>query len=353
VSIKMIEQAIADKGFEHGWIVPQPAAESSGKSVAIVGSGPAGLAAAQQLARAGHAVTVYERSDKIGGLLRYGIPDFKMDKTILDRRLRQMEAEGVRFVTGVEVGKSSSAAGLKRFHDAVLLACGATQARALTVPGAELRGVHLAMEYLEQQNRVVAGERVANRIDAKDKHVVILGGGDTGADCLGTAHRQGAKSVIQLELMARPPDKRAANDPWPNWPNIFRSSPAHEEGGERGFAVQTIALLGEGRVEKLRLADVHWENGKPIAVPGSERELPCDLLLVAIGFTGAESAPLLEQLGLTLNARTTVPDSGYATETPGVFVAGDMRRGASLIVWAIAEGREAARAIHVFLTQPT
>ncbi len=353
VSIKVVEQAIVDKGFAAGWITPQPMPESSGKSVAVVGSGPAGLAAAQQLARSGHAVTVYERNDKIGGLLRYGIPDFKMDKALLDRRLKQMEDEGVRFVTGVEVGKSQNAAGLKRFHDAVLLACGATQARALGVSGSELPGVHLAMQYLEQQNRVVAGERVANRIDAKDKHVVILGGGDTGADCLGTAHRQGAKSVTQLELMPRPPDKRAANDPWPNWPNIYRSSAAHEEGGERGFAVQTTAVLGSEKVEGLRLAEVRWEAGKPVVLAGSEREVPCDLLLIAIGFTGAENAPLLEQLGLALNPRTTVPDTGYATVTPGVFVAGDMRRGASLIVWAIAEGREAAKAVHAFLTQPT
>jgi glutamate synthase (NADPH/NADH) small chain len=353
VSIKVVEQAIIDKGFAEGWVAPQPAAHSSGKSVAVVGSGPAGLAAAQQLARLGHAVTVYERSDKVGGLLRYGIPDFKMDKTLLGRRLQQMEAEGVRFVTGVEVGKSSNAAGLRRFHDAVLLACGATQARALTVSGAELPGVHLAMQYLEQQNRVVAGERIANRIDAKDKHVVILGGGDTGADCLGTAHRQGAKSVTQLELMPRPPDKRAASDPWPNWPTIFRSSAAHEEGGERGFAVQTTAVLGTEKVEGLRLAEVRWEAGKPVVASDADREIPCDLLLIAIGFTGAENAPLLEQLGLALNARTTVPDTGYATATPGVFVAGDMRRGASLIVWAIAEGREAAKAVHAFLTQPT
>ena len=353
VSIKVVEQAIVDKGFAEGWIAPHPVPESSGKSVAVVGSGPAGLAAAQQLARAGHAVTVYERSDKVGGLLRYGIPDFKMDKALLDRRLKQMEAEGVRFVTGVEVGKSSNASGLLRFHDAVLLACGATQARPLTVPGAELSGVHLAMQYLEQQNRVVAGERVANRIDAKDKHVVILGGGDTGADCLGTAHRQGARSVTQLELMPRPPDKRAAHDPWPSWPNIFRSSAAHEEGGERGFAVQTTAALGTDKVEALRLAEVRWEGGRPVVVPGSDREVPCDLLLIAIGFTGAENAPLLEQLGLALSPRATVPDRGYVTERPGVFVAGDMRRGASLIVWAIAEGREAAKAVHAFLTQPS
>ncbi len=347
VAIKLVEQNIVDRGFAEGWIGPRPASAMSGKSVAVVGSGPAGLAAAQQLARMGHAVTVYERSDKVGGLLRYGIPDFKMDKALLDRRLQQMEAEGVRFVTGVEVGKSSGAAGLMRFHDAVLLACGATQARALSVPGADLPGVHLAMRYLEQQNRVVGGERVADRIDAKDKHVIILGGGDTGADCLGTAHRQGAKSVTQLELLPRPPDKRAASDPWPNWPNVFRTSAAHEEGGERGFAVQTTAVLGDGHVTGLRLADLIWQDGKPVSV--GERELPCDLLLVAIGFTGAEDGPLLEQLGLTLSARATVPDTDYATTTPGVYVAGDMRRGASLIVWAIAEGREAAKAVDRFL----
>jgi glutamate synthase (NADPH/NADH) small chain len=255
-------------------------------------------------------------------------------------------------VTGVEVGKSQNAAGLLRFHDAVLLACGATQARGLSVPGNDLQGVHLAMQYLEQQNRVVAGERVTDRIDAKDKHVVILGGGDTGADCLGTAHRQGAKSVTQLELMPRPPASRSPSDPWPNWPNIYRTSAAHEEGGERGFALQTVAVLGEGRVQSLRLAEVAWEGGKPVTVAGSEREIPCDLLLIAIGFTGAENAPLLEQLGLTLNPRTTVPDTAYATATPGVFVAGDMRRGASLIVWAIAEGREAAKAVDAFLSPP-
>ena len=354
VSIKVVEQAIADRGFAEGRIVPMPAEIASGRSVGVVGSGPAGLAAAQQLVRAGHAVTVYERSDKIGGLLRYGIPDFKMDKALLDRRLAQLEAEGVRFVVRADVGNSVSAGELRARHDALLLACGATQARALGVTGQDLPGVHLAMTYLEQQNRVIAGETVSNQILATGKNVVILGGGDTGADCLGTAHRQGAKSVTQLELLPRPPESRAANDPWPQWPNIFRTSAAHEEGGARGFATMTTAVHGSGRVESIELTEVAWVDGKPQKVAGSETTIPCDLLLIAIGFTGAEQGKILGQLGLSLNDRERlVCDGDYATSTPGVFVAGDMRRGASLIVWAIAEGRQAARRVDAFLRTTT
>jgi glutamate synthase (NADPH/NADH) small chain len=349
VSIKVIEQSIVDRGFDEGWIMPQHAATQTGKKVAVVGSGPAGLAAAQQLVRLGHGVTVFERADKIGGLLRYGIPDFKMDKRLLDRRLVQMTAEGVQFVTGVNVGSGRDAKAMRSEFDAVVLACGATQARALNVPGANLAGVHLAMDYLEQQNRVIAGETIADQITAHGKHVIILGGGDTGADCLGTAHRQGAVSITQLELLPRPPDKRAATDPWPQWPNIFRTSAAHEEGGEREFALMTTNVRGNGRIEALRVVSVGWSEGRPAPVAGSEREVPADLLLIAIGFTGAEPAPLIEQLGLTLGPRETVVTDGYATAAPGVFVAGDMRRGASLIVWAIAEGRDAAKAAHAYL----
>lgn len=350
VSIKVVEQAIADRGLVAGGIAPMPAPVSTGKTVGVVGSGPAGLAAAQQLARAGHAVTVYERSDKIGGLLRYGIPDFKMDKTLLDRRLSQLEAEGVQFVTNANVGTSVSAADLRVRHDALVLACGATQARALGVPGSDLKGVHLAMEYLEQQNRVVAGEKVSGQILATGKNVVILGGGDTGADCLGTAHRQGAKSVLQLELMPRPPDVRASDDPWPNWPNIYRTSAAHEEGGSREFATMTSAVRGNGQIESIELVEVKWVDGKPQRVAGSEQTIPCDLLLIAIGFTGAEQGKLLGELGLSLNERERLAcDGDYATLTPGVFVCGDMRRGASLIVWAIAEGRAAARRVDAYL----
>jgi glutamate synthase (NADPH/NADH) small chain len=362
VTIKQVEQAIIDHAFREGWVVPEPAVTKTGKRVAIVGSGPAGLAAAQQLARVGHAVTVFERADRIGGLLRYGIPDFKMARAVLDRRLAQLEAEGVQFRTNADVGRGIGADVLRSEFDAVLLACGATAARDLEVPGRELRGVHLAMDYLEQQNRVVAGETIseAQRIDARGKRVIILGGGDTGADCLGTAHRQGAREVLQFEIQPRPPDERSEADPWPLWPNVYRVSAAHEEGGERVYAVTTTRLSGrEGRLERLHGAQVEWvrdARGRmtPRAVPGTEFEEECDLLLLAMGFSGPERSPLLSALGVERDARGNVRGDGrYRTNVPGIFVAGDMKRGASLIVWAIAEGRGAASAIDEHLMGST
>ncbi|MGA5300635.1 glutamate synthase subunit beta [Nucisporomicrobium flavum] len=358
VTIKQVEVEIANHAFDLGYVQPQRPATLSGKSVAVVGSGPAGLAAAQQLARAGHAVTVFERDDRIGGLLRYGIPDFKLEKERIDARLAQMEAEGVVFQTGVNVGVDVTADDLRERFDAVLLTCGALAGRDTPeTPGRHLNGVHLAMEHLVPANRVVAGLQESTPIDAKDKHVVIIGGGDTGADCLGVAHRQGAANVIQLDQYPLPPETRAAEQhPWPTWPVILRNYPAHEEGGERvfGVAVQEFVDDGEGNVKAIRIVDVAVEriNGRRTVTvaPGSERDLPADLVLLAIGFEGTEQQPLLEQFGVTRNARGAVdarPD--WQTEADGVFVAGDMHKGASLIVWAIAEGRAAAAAIHSYL----
>ncbi|MEV4708255.1 glutamate synthase subunit beta [Actinoplanes sp. NPDC049316] len=358
VTIKQVEVEIANHAFDLGYVQPQRPATLSGKSVAVVGSGPAGLAAAQQLARAGHAVTVFERDDRIGGLLRYGIPDFKLEKERIDARLAQMEAEGVVFQTGVNVGVDVTADDLRERFDAVLLTCGALAGRDTPeTPGRHLRGVHLAMDHLVPANRVVAGLQETTPIDAKGRHVVIIGGGDTGADCLGVAHRQGAANVIQLDQYPLPPDTRAAEQhPWPTWPVILRNYPAHEEGGERvfGVAVQEFVDDGEGNVKAIRIADVAVErlNGRRTVTvtPGSERDLPADLVLLAIGFEGTEQQPLLEQFGVTRNTRGAVdarPD--WQTEVDGVFVAGDMHRGASLIVWAIAEGRAAAAAIHSYL----
>ena len=358
VTIKQIELAIIDRAWEEGWVVPQPPKVKTGKSVAVVGSGPAGLAAAQQLARAGHDVTVFERADRIGGLLRYGIPDFKMEKHRLDRRLAQMEAEGVVFRPGVNVGVDVSAAEILERFDAVCLCGGATQARDLPIPGRELKGIHFAMEYLPLQNRRCAGDFVpdADFITARDKHVVILGGGDTGADCLGTVHRQGARSVHQLEILPRPPDRRAPDNPWPQYPNIYRVSSAHEEGGERVYAVSTRRFLGDarGRVQGLEAArvEVAREAGRPVfrEVPGSEFTLRCELALLAMGFLGPERPGLLEKLGVRLAERGSVwRDETWMTSVPGVFTAGDMQRGQSLIVWAIAEGRSAARGIDAYL----
>jgi glutamate synthase (NADPH/NADH) small chain len=362
VTIKQVEQSIIDHAFREGWVRPERAEVKTGMRVAIVGSGPAGLAAAQQLARVGHAVTVFERADRIGGLLRYGIPDFKMARGILDRRLGQLEAEGVVFRTHAEVGRSIGVDVLRSEFDAVLLACGAPVARDLEVPGRELRGVHFAMEYLEQQNRVVAGETVpeAKRIDAQGKRVIILGGGDTGADCLGTAHRQRAREVLQFEIQPRPPDARSEADPWPHWPNVYRVSAAHEEGGERVYSVMTTRLSGrDGRLERLHGVQVEWvrdARGRmtPRAIPGTEFEEECDLLLLAMGFSGPERSPLLGMLGIECDPRGNVrADERYQTNVPGVFVAGDMKRGASLIVWAIAEGRGAASAIDAHLMGST
>ncbi|MEV6630592.1 glutamate synthase subunit beta [Actinoplanes sp. NPDC051470] len=358
VTIKQVEVEIANHAFDLGYVRPQPAPAASGKRVAVVGSGPAGLAAAQQLARAGHAVTVYERDDRIGGLLRYGIPDFKIEKVHIDRRMAQMEAEGVEFRTSIDVGADVTADDLKDRYDAVLLACGALAGRdASDTPGRALNGVHLAMNHLVPANRVAAGLQESTPIDARGKHVVIIGGGDTGADCLGVAHRQGAASVTQLDQYPLPPQVRAGElHPWPTWPTILRNYPAHEEGGDRvfGVAVQEFVDDGEGNVRAIRVADVVVErvDGRRTVtvVPGSERELRADLVLLAIGFEGTEEQPLLAQFGVTRTARGIVdarPD--WQTDVDGVFVAGDMHRGASLIVWAIAEGRAAAAAIHNYL----
>lgn len=357
VTIKQVEVEIANHAFAAG-LVPQPPVVRSGRSVAVVGSGPAGLAAAQQLARAGHSVTVYERDDKIGGLLRYGIPDFKLEKVRIDERLAQMAAEGVVFETGVNVGVDVTADDLRERFDAVLLTCGALAGRDTPgTPGRRLAGVHLAMEHLVPANRVVAGLQDTTPIDANGRHVVIIGGGDTGADCLGVAHRQGAAGVIQLDQYPLPPESRAGElHPWPTWPVILRNYPAHEEGGERvfGVAVQEFVDDGNGNVVSVRVADVAVERidgRRTVTVqPGSERDLRADLVLLAIGFDGTEPQPLLTQFGVNRNDRGAV-DAGdnWQTEAEGVFVAGDMHRGASLIVWAIAEGRAAAAAIHTYL----
>ncbi len=354
VTIKAIELAIVDRAWDEGWIRPEPPAARTGKTVAIVGSGPAGLACAQQLARAGHAVTVLERDDRPGGLLRYGIPEFKMEKRVLDRRLRQMEAEGVVFVTGAHVGVTVEVARLRAEFDALVLAGGATAARDLPIPGRELGGIHLAMEYLTLQNRRCQGEAIPEEraIRAQGRRVVIIGGGDTGADCLGTAHRQGARSVHQLEILPRPPAERASDNPWPQWPNIYRVSSAHAEGGERLFSVSTKRFVGDarGRVSGLEGVEVELvrENGRMSfrERPGTGFTLPCELVLLAMGFVGPERPGLLETLGIRLTDRGTVArDAGWMTSVPGVFTAGDMQRGQSLIVWAIAEGRSAARAV--------
>ena len=359
VTIKAVELAIIDKAWESGWIKPQPPVARSGKKVAIVGSGPAGLAAAQQLARAGHAVTVLERADRIGGLLRYGIPEFKMEKKVLDRRLRQMRDEGVAFVTDCHVGVDKSALEARAEYDAMLLAGGATRYRELPAPGRELRGVHQAMDYLPLQNRRCEGDEIAARdfISATGKHVVIIGGGDTGADCLGTANRQGAKSVHQLEIMPKPPEHRAADNPWPEWPRVYRVASAHEEGVERVYAVSTKRFIGDdqGRVKALELARVEMKRGDDgrigfAEIAGSEYTLPCDLALLALGFLGPETGGMLDELGVELSERGTVRrDAEWMTNIEGVFTAGDMQRGQSLIVWAIAEGRSAARAIDAYL----
>ncbi len=358
VTIKGIELSIIDRAFAEGWVGPQPPAVSTGKSVAVVGSGPAGLAAAQQLCRAGHRVTVFERADRIGGLLRYGIPEFKMEKRVLDRRLAQMEAEGVRFVVNAHVGADPSAEALRREFDALVLCGGAGVPRDLPIPGRQLHGIHFAMDYLTLQNRRCEGDRVPDErfITARGKRVAIIGGGDTGADCLGTAHRQGATEVHQLEILPRPPDQRAPDNPWPQWPNIFRVSYAHAEGGHRHYSVSTRRFLddGRGRVAGLEIVRVEMvtEGGRATfrEIPGSESTLRCDLVLLAMGFLGPERAGLLEQLGVALTERGTVKrDQNWMTSVPGVFTAGDMQRGQSLIVWAIAEGRSAAQAVDRYL----
>jgi glutamate synthase (NADPH) small chain len=358
VTIKSIELAIVDRAFDEGWITPEPPSARTWKKVAIIGSGPAGLASAAQLNRAGHSVTVFEKSDRAGGLLRYGIPEFKMEKRVLDRRLNLLSAEGVVFRTGLHIGEDVSADDLRRDFDAVLLAGGAAQPRDLNVPGRELAGVHFAMEYLTLQNRRCQGDDIGDTvITAAGKDVIIIGGGDTGADCLGTVHRQGAASVTQLELLPAPPAERAEDNPWPLWPNIFRTSSAHEEGGERLYAVETTALVGDadGRVRALRghqVARVVTDGRVRFEpVPGTTFELPADLVLLAMGFTGPAKSRLLSDLDVRLSDRGTVwRDDQWMTSVPGVFAAGDMQRGQSLIVWAIDDGRRAATAIDSYLS---
>ncbi len=356
VTIKNVEVAIIDRAWESGYVRPQPPEWLSGKTVAVIGSGPAGLAAAQQLTRSGHTVAVYERADKIGGLLRYGIPEFKMEKKHLDRRLTQMRKEGTVFRAGVDVGADLGAATLRDRYDAVVLAIGSTVPRDLAVPGRELDGVHQAMEFLPQSNRSALGDAVDNQISAAGKHVVIIGGGDTGADCLGTSTRHGAASITQLEILPEPPHDRPAGQPWPTYPMTFRVSSAHEEAGDRVYSVSTKEFVGndEGQVRALRLVDVEFRDGGFAEIEGSERDIPADLVLFAMGFTGPERDGLVDQLGVDLDARGNIArDDAYATSVDGVFVAGDAGRGQSLIVWAIAEGRAAAAAVDTYLTGST
>ncbi len=362
VTIKAIELAIINHAFQAGWIKPEPPLTRTGKKIAVVGSGPAGLAAAQQLNRAGHWVTVFERDDRIGGLLRYGIPEFKMEKWVLDRRLEILRKEGIKFQVNANVGVNTSVETLRREFDALLLAGGATIPRDLQVPGRDLRGIHFAMEYLTLQNRRCQGEGIPKEkfITAEGKRVVIIGGGDTGADCLGTVHRQGAVSVHQFELLPRPPEQRAADNPWPLWPNIFRTSSAHEEGGIRDYCISTTRFSGrDGRVEKLHAVRVEFVsdgNGNRTMreIPDSGFEMEMDLVLLAMGFLGPERSGMLGQLGLELTDRGNVGrDANWMTSVPGVFTAGDMQRGQSLIVWAIAEGRQAAKGIDRYLMGST
>jgi len=352
VTIKQVEVELIEKAWGDGSVVPVPPTQLTGKKVAVVGSGPAGLAAAQQLTRAGHSVTVFERADRIGGLLRYGIPEFKLEKRLLDRRLAQMEAEGTRFRASVDVGVDITGRQLRSRYDAVVLATGSTLRRDLPIPGRGLAGIHQAMDYLPQANRVAAGTEVPDQIVATDRDVVIIGGGDTGADCLGTALRQGARSVTQLEIMPRPADERPDTQPWPTYPMIYRVSSAHEEGGRRLYSVSTQEFLddGAGTVAGLRLVEVELTDGRFAPVPGTERVLPTQLVLLAMGFTGPERGGLLEQFGVELDGRGNIArGTRYETGVPGVFVAGDAGRGQSLIVWAIAEGRAAAASVDHWL----
>ena len=355
VGIKAIEHAIIDKAWEQGWVVPQPPKLKTGKKVAVIGSGPAGLACAQQLARVGHEVALLEKNDRIGGLLRYGIPDFKMEKHLIDARMRQMTEEGIAFRPNQHVGVNVNAKDLLGKFDAVVLSGGAEQPRDLPIPGRDLAGIHFAMEFLPQQNRVVAGDTVPDQILATGKHVVVIGGGDTGSDCVGTSNRQGAASVTQFELMPQPPIEENKPLVWPNWPFKLRTSSSHEEGCSRDWAVATKDFIGEnGKVRKLKAVRVDWKDGKMIEVPGSEFELKADLVLLAMGFLGPVPTGMLEQFGVEKDARSNVKADtegakAYATSVPKVFAAGDMRRGQSLVVWAIREGRQCARAVDEFL----
>jgi glutamate synthase (NADPH/NADH) small chain len=351
VTIKNIEKTIVDRAWEEGWVVPELPPFRTGKKIAVVGSGPAGLAAAQQLARAGHSVTVFEKADRIGGLLRYGIPNFKMEKHLIDRRIAQMQLEGVKFVVNTHVGKSVPTSDLRRDFDAILLAGGAEQPRDLAVPGRELKGIHFAMDFLPQSNKVCEGDHVPDQILASGKRVVIIGGGDTGADCLGTSHRHKAAHISQFELLPKPPDSRAPQTPWPLWPMQLRIESSHEEGGLRDWSVSTVRFSGdaEGNVTKLHGVRV-GAPPKFEALPGSEFEMDVDLVLLAMGFTGPVRGGLVEELGVTLDARGNVAtDERYMSSEPGVFAAGDARRGQSLVVWAIAEGRKAAKGVDEFL----
>ncbi len=353
VTIKQVEVTTIEEAFGRGLVKPLPPERLSGKTVAVVGSGPAGRAAAQQLTRAGHTVAVFERADKPGGLLRYGIPEFKMEKSVLDRRLAQMQAEGTRFRNGVNVGVDLTGRQLRDRYDAVVLAIGSTVPRDLTATGRDLHGIHQAMDYLPQGNRAASGEHVEDQILATGKDVIVIGGGDTGADCIGTAHRQGARSVTSLEIMPQPGDDRPAGQPWPTYPMIFRVASAHEEGGDRIYSVSTTEFVGDekGRVAALRLVEVDFVEGRPVPKPGTEREIPAQLVLLAMGFLGPQGSGVVQQLGVDLDERSNVKrDKSFMSSVPGVFVAGDAGRGQSLIVWAIAEGRAAAAGVDAWLT---
>jgi len=359
VSIKLIERSIVERAWAEGWIHPEPPEQATGKLVAVVGSGPAGLAAAQQLRRAGHSVTVFEKNDRIGGLMRYGIPNFKLEKHVLDRRIAQLEAEGVNFQTNAHIGVNVSVESLRENYDAILLCGGAEHPRDLPIPGRELKGVHFAMEFLPQQNRrnegdtenkLLANMMASEPILATGKNVIIIGGGDTGADCLGTSHRQGAKSVHQFEIMPKPPDERAPNTPWPLWPLQLRTESSHEEGGVRDWSINSVKFTGDenGNVKQLHCVRVS-NPPKFEAIAGSEFTLDADLVLLAMGFLGPVRKGMIEQLGLTLDARGNVATTDYMSSVDGVFAAGDMRRGQSLVVWAISEGRKAAAAVDQYL----
>lgn len=361
VAIEFIEKTIAEKAFEMGYIKPNPPKSRTGKRVAVVGSGPAGLAAAAQLNKAGHWVTVFERSDRIGGLLRYGIPDFKLEKSVIDRRIRVMEMEGIMFRTNSHVGVNISPKLLKDEFDALVLTGGASAPRDLPIPGRDFDGVHFAMEFLTQQNKRVAGDRIfSGNIMATDKNVIVIGGGDTGSDCVGTSNRHGAKSITQIELLAKPPLTRGENNPWPNWPMVLMTSSSHEEGANRQWAILTKEFIGDsrGKLQGLKVVDIKWGVGKDgkmgfEEVAGTERILPCELALLAIGFVGAEKGHLLSELGVELDARGNIKTENYMSTAEGVFAAGDIRRGQSLVVWAISEGREAAAAVDEWLMGST